>query len=138
MAVSQSRSPTNLTDYLTVSFARAAPGGGRRLRRIEGSIDRVTGAPTPPRVASQREMPRRSGAFHTVVMGCVSRPLTLSSSRRQTVSPWSRRAVEVDICQLDICRPDTCQPEQVPEAAAPCEADRRTIRPKAKPLLRAA
>src|SRR5262249_16466930 len=47
------------------------------------------------------------------------------ASRTQTVSPWSRRALEVDICQSEPCRPATCQPEEAPEAAAPCEAGRR-------------
>jgi hypothetical protein len=47
-------------------------------RRIEGSIDRVTGAPAPHRDSSQRgNAPPKRGI--SVVMGCVSRPLNLSS-----------------------------------------------------------
>jgi hypothetical protein len=54
-----------------------------------------------------------------------------------TVSPWSRRAV--DICQLDTYRPDTCQSgpcqPEAPEEAAPCAADRRRRQRSAWPRM---
>src|SRR5215471_7069683 len=62
----------------------------------------------------------------------------IRASRTQTVSPWSRRALEVDICQSEPCRPDTCQPEQAPEAAAPYAAGRRRRQRSAWPRMQPA
>jgi len=61
-----------------------------------------------PKLGVQKKRPRRG---ISVVMGWVSRPLNLSSVKEQTVSPWSRRALEVEFCQSEPCRPATCQPE---------------------------
>jgi hypothetical protein len=109
-----------------IAIAVRKVSGRRRWLKLGEQLAPKTpvsvGAPSPSQFQSMK-CPTEAGHFITVVMGCVSRPLNLRASRTQTVSPWSRRAVEVDICQSDTCRPDTCQPEQVPEAAAPCEAD---------------
>ena len=97
------------------------PPGRRGFRRMRSeSLCAALAARDP---SQRRNAPPKRGI--TVVMGCVSRSLNLRASRTQTVSPWSRRAREVDICQSDTCRPDTCQPEREPEAAALCEADRQ-------------
>src|SRR5262245_46544668 len=90
-------------------------------------------ASSTSRFQSTRNAPPKRGI--SVVMGCVSRPLNLSSVKEQTVSPWSRRALEVDICQSEPCRPDTCQPEQAPEAVAPCEAGRQQRQRSASPRM---
>ena len=124
--------------------SRAA--GGRRLHR-----PRDRRASSTSRFQSTRNAPPKRGI--SVVMESASRSLNLSSvkdadpwsdrsifraSRTQTVSPWSRRALEVDICQSEPCRPATCQPEEAPEAAAPCEAGRQRRQRSASPRMQPA
>src|SRR5262249_25620444 len=56
--------PHALAPHVHLPFEARGPDGPNAVidRRIEGSIDRVTGAPPPHRDSSQQEMPRRSGA----------------------------------------------------------------------------
>jgi hypothetical protein len=69
-----------------LGLARSASSRGAVIdRRIEGSIDRVTGAPAPHRDSSQREMPRRSGAFHNCGNGM--RIQAAQSFERQGLRP---------------------------------------------------
>src|SRR6266436_671613 len=87
--------------------------------------------------SAEKETPRRSGA-KVVEMGCVSRHAqNFERSRTRTVSPWSRRAADIsrsEPCPPDTCQSEPCQPE-APEAAAPCEADRRRRQHSASPRM---
>jgi hypothetical protein len=82
--------------------------------------------------------PAEAGHFHKCGNGMrIEGRSTFRASRKQTVSPWSQRVVELDTCRPETCRSGPYQrTEQAPEVAAPCEVDRQQRQHSASQRMR--